>query len=113
MRQTAKKLVDAYNAGKNRGAGNSCVSTSDGVTTFSLHGNPIVRVDGTGRRVISVSFAGWPTNTTRSRINDICCGLYGGRPVSQMNFDQYVLGYGKVQANAGLWYQVYPAVEKA
>ena len=113
MRQTAQKLIDAYNAGKNRGAGNSCVSTSDGVTTFSLHGNPIVRVDGTGRRVISVSFAGWPTNTTRSRINDICCGLYGGRPISQVAIGQCVSGHGEVSAAADRWYQVYPAIEKA
>lgn len=115
MRVTARKLIDAYNAGKfPRCAGNSAVTSGDGLTLFSLHGHPIVAVsDKPGeQRVIRVSFAGWPTVTTRSRINDICYGLYGERPVSQLNFDQYVSGHGKVEANNGLWYQVWPEVSK-
>ena len=114
MRKTAQKLVNAYNAGKSCCCGNSSVSSHDGVSVFSLHGHPIVEVSEKPgeRRVIRVSFAGWPTVTTRSRINDICYGLYGSHPVSQMNFDQYVSGHGSVNPGAGLWYQVWPGVSK-
>lgn len=115
MRVTARKLIEAYEAGKfPRCAGNSAVTSGDGLTLFSLHGSPIVAVSEKPgeQRVVRVSFAGWPTVTTRSRINDICYGLYGHSPVSQREREQYVTGHGKVEPSAGLWYQVYPEVSK-
>jgi hypothetical protein len=111
MRVAARKLIDAYRAGKSKGAGNSSVSFlrmngSNRVdfVTFSLHGHPIVTVNPAGE--VHVSFAGWPTPTTRSRINDLCYGLIGKCPVSQMKFGQYVSGHGEVSAAHGAWYLV-------
>jgi len=110
MRKTAEKLVKAFKAGKSACCGNSSVAIlrmkgSDRVdfATFSLHGHPIVTVAPDGK--VSISFAGWPTVTTRSRINDICDGLIGERPVSQRAFGQYV--YEKpVTSDNGEWYAV-------
>lgn len=110
MRKTAQTLINAYRAGKSRAAGNSSVSflRPDGsdrvdLVTFTLHGHPIVTVNPAGE--VHVSFAGWPTVTTRSRINDICYGLIGDRPVSQCDFLQYC--YGKqVSSDHGYWYLV-------
>lgn len=96
MRETARKLVAAHLAGKPKTVGNSAVR--DGV--FTLHGNPIVRVEA-GR--VEVSLAGWPTVTTRSRINDILSGLRIDARVSQMAFSQYLTGHGAIESREWYW----------
>ena len=103
MRKTAEKLLKAYRAGKPAGCGNSHLTTDGRCFLFSLHGHPIVGVSGSGE--VSVSFAGWPTVTTRSRINDLCYGLVGKCPVSQRDFLQYCDGK-QVSSDHGLWYPV-------
>lgn len=109
MRKIARQLVAAYRAGKSASIGNSAVEThADGSAVFSLHGHPIVCVDttDTGAPSVRVSLAGWPTPTTRSRINDIVNLLCGTRPCYQARRVQHIAGHGDVDSRAGNWYGV-------
>ena len=78
MNVTETKLVNLWLARRSGAVGNSSVEVApDGDATFRLHGHPIVRVrtDEGGRRRVEFTFAGWPTPTTRRRINGILGGL--------------------------------------
>ena len=75
MRKIEQNMLAAIRSGKGFSSGNTCVvheaAQNDGtpVARISLHGNHIanVYVDR-----IMMTLAGWPTVTTRSRLNAIC-----------------------------------------
>ncbi len=107
MRETARKLVAAHLAGKWKTVGNSSVEINpDRSVVYRLHGNAIVDVDPQG--AVSVSLAGWPTPTTRSRVNDILEGLKVPARVGQSKGVQYLSQpwRGSVDIDANTWYPV-------
>lgn len=74
MRVTARRLIEAFRAGKSKTVGNSSVEINpDHSVVFRLHGNAILDISPEGE--VSISLAGWPTPTTRSRVNDLLTGL--------------------------------------
>ena len=78
MTRIERILLDGWLARRTCVAGNSSVEVQlDGDGVFRLHGHPIVRVrtDEGGERRVEFTFAGWPTPTTRRRINGILGGL--------------------------------------
>ena len=83
MNVTETKLVNLWLARRSGAVGNSSVEVApDGDATFRLHGHPIVRVrTEDGARMVEFTFAGWPTPTTRRRINGILGGLGLPHPV--------------------------------
>lgn len=92
MKKIAQDLVCAFHEGRTAHVGNSSVTVNDpvadpGVATFRLHGHMIVTAHPDG--AVRVSLAGWPTPTTRSRINDICLALTGKRAVWQQKHEQW------------------------
>lgn len=70
MTLIADKIVEALKRGKSRVVGNT---RTDGRDVW-LHGNLILWTNGRGVPV-AASLAGWPTITTRSRLNDLLAGL--------------------------------------
>ena len=105
MRVTAQKLVAAHLAGKSKTVGNSSVEVNhDGSVVYRLHGNAIVDIGPQGR--VEVSLAGWPTPTTRSRVNDILSGLGLEHRVGQEKHRQYLYHRGLVltDIDARSWY---------
>lgn len=89
MRKVTKDTASAFLAGTNRTSGNT---TTDG-TVLLLHGNRIAERMPDGS--IMATLAGWPTVTTRERLNGLCelmglgrlfwqhkyCQFYGNRPI--------------------------------
>lgn len=78
MTRIERILLAGWLARRTRVAGNSSVEVEpNGDAVFRLHGHPIVRVrtDEEGTRRVEFTFAGWPTPTTRRRINGILGGL--------------------------------------
>lgn len=89
MRVTARRLVEAFRAGKSRTVGNSSVEMNpDHSVIFRLHGNAILDISPEGE--VSASLAGWPTPTTRSRVNDLLDGLKIPARVGQSKGTQYL-----------------------
>ena len=88
MRKITEKTVSAFLSGESCTVGNT---TTDG-TVLLLHGNRIAERMPDGS--IMATLAGWPTVTTRERLNGLCrkldlCGFsqskhvqyYGSKPI--------------------------------
>ena len=65
MNKLEKNMLAAVNGGYNWKSGNTEVRVNDGVTIVLLHGNEIYR-----KTLVTTTYsdAGWPTNTTASRL---------------------------------------------
>ncbi|MDE3244468.1 MAG: hypothetical protein KGN80_00160 [Acidobacteriota bacterium] len=85
MRQVARVIAEAFKAGRCASCGNT---RTDGYVVY-LHGNPIVRRIG---KKTQISLAGYPTATTRSRINDTMCVLGIEFHLFQAHGEQWISG---------------------
>ena len=86
MRQETQKIARAFYNGQ---AASAARTTTDGNTVW-LHGNKIAWRTEAGD--IGFTLAGWPTVTTRERINGILKTFgYGYWGVSQCKGDQYLM----------------------
>ena len=92
MRKISKQIAQAFNEGKTKSLGNTY---TDGKSVY-LHGNKIAwRSSGNG---LELTLAGWPTATTRERLNAILytegfnvnSGESYGFYFKQQNFNQYL-----------------------
>lgn len=83
MKNVTKAVVTAFIAGKARAIG----STSTDGTVLLLHGNRIAWKNPNG--AIKATLAGWPTVTTRERLNGLCVALGLGHLFSQRDFVQH------------------------
>lgn len=81
MRKAGKYIGQAFREGKSASMGNT---STDG-EYVTLHGNRIVKREylEDGSSFVYISLAGWPTSTTRSRINDILSVLGSNWRVGQ------------------------------
>lgn len=100
-RMVTDAIAEAFKAGKKRRIANT---STDGQTVW-LHNNPIVRKAADGS--VEVSLAGWPTATTRERINGILSALGLDGRVSQRGGAQMLNG----KPWDGEWTSVGPAVD--
>lgn len=82
MRKVTRDMCKAFIAGKRRANGNT--HTDNG--GLFLHYNLIARIDEDGYHL---TMAGWPTVTTRERLNGLCELLGLGRPFHQKRGVQY------------------------
>ncbi len=85
MRKITKEAVSAFLERKPFRKSNMSVEESGGQYKLKLHGNTIASIDELG--VLSVSNAGWASNTTKERLN----GIPGVR-VNQKNWTWYLNG---------------------
>ena len=85
MRKITSEAVDKFLSKTPFRKSNMSVEEIGGVYKLKLHGNTIATIDELG--VLSVSNAGWTTNTTKERLN----GIPGVR-VHQKNWNWYLNG---------------------
>ena len=85
MRKITKEAVDKFLSKETFRKSNMSVEESYGVYKLKLHGNTIATIDELG--VLSVSNAGWTSNTTKERLNGI-----PGVSVNQKNWNWYLNG---------------------
>lgn len=83
MRKESEKIALAFYERKPATAKRTA---TDG-ETVTLHDNKIAWRNADGS--LSLSLAGWPTSTTRERLNAICEVFGYGRPFYQMGGQQY------------------------
>lgn len=71
MRKVTQNAVNSFlNAQKFR-EGSTTVEVLDNVTILKLHDNPIAYKYNDPQRTLSITNAGWQTNTTKERLNAI------------------------------------------
>ena len=85
MRKITKESVNAFLTGKTFNKSNMSVVKDGETFRLKLHGNTIAVIDELG--VLSVTNAGWASNTTKERLN----GIPGVR-VHQRNWNWYLNG---------------------
>jgi len=85
MRKITSEAVDKFLSKTPFRKSNMSVEEIGGVYKLKLHGNTIATIDELG--VLSVSNAGWATNTTKERLN----GIPGVR-VHQKNWNWFLNG---------------------
>ena len=85
MRKITKEAVSKFLNKEPFSKSNMRVEKSSGLWKLKLHGNTIATIDELG--VLSVSNAGWASNTTKERLN----GIPGVR-VNQKNWNWYLNG---------------------
>ena len=85
MRKITKEAVSAFLERKPFRKSNMSVEEIGGEWRLKLHGNSIANIDEIG--VLSISNAGWASNTTKERLN----GIPGVR-VHQRNWTWYLNG---------------------
>ena len=85
MRKITKESVRAFIEGRKFNKGNMSVEVELGYVKLQLHGNTIATIDALG--VMSVSNAGWATNTTKERLNGL-----PNVSVHQKNWNWYLNG---------------------
>ena len=88
MRKVTEQIGNALANSQEKRVGNT---VTDGNTVW-LHGNEIVRRNSSGK--FSVTMAGWPTPTTRERINGIMQVLGIDFHIFQHNYEQYAVYNG-------------------
>lgn len=102
MRTIERNMIAAINARKTWKSGNTRVEIVKGTTdkahvTVYLHNNAIagIQMDGS----VHITLAGWPTATTRSRLNAILRAFTAGCSVYQRRHSQFF-------ARAGAEYEI-------
>ena len=85
MRKITSEAVDKFLSKTPFRKSNMSVEEIGGVYKLKLHGNTIATIDELG--VLSVSNAGWATNTTKERLNGI-----PGVHIKQKNWTWYLNG---------------------
>lgn len=76
MRKVEKDMIQALMDGAPMGAKNTTVTApdSDGLQRVYLHGN-LIATYSARENALTMTMAGWPTTTTRSRLNAIACAF--------------------------------------
>ena len=69
MRKITREAVDKFLSKQEFRKSNMAVEESYGIYKLKLHGNTIATIDELG--VLSVSNAGWMSNTTKERLNGL------------------------------------------
>ena len=69
MRKITEEAISAFLAGQDFHKSNTQVVVSENETSLFLHGNKIAKLDNKG--VLSITTAGWPSPTTRERLNGL------------------------------------------
>lgn len=100
MRKVEIEVITAFLNGESRRVGNT---ETDG-RVLRLHGNVIAKQDG---REVWITMAGWPTVTTRSRVNAVCQLAGSKSRVFQHKHEQYVsMPAGEMPMDTTAWYRV-------
>lgn len=100
MRKVTSKTVKAFLNGTTASVSNT-VSSGD---ELLLHGNVIAKRHACGK--IEATLAGWPTPTTKERLNGLCELLGIGRPFHQKRGEQF---YGSQPIESNDWIVVKPS----
>jgi hypothetical protein len=96
MTQTGKKIALAFVEGRSLTIKRTSVYANP--SELWLHGSLIARTDAQG--LVWMTLAGWPTSTTRDRLNALCDAYGVPSRFTQCKFEQF---YGGLPINSHEW----------
>jgi len=91
MKKVTQKMIDAIQHRVSWGGGNTMVHADHGRTIVLLHGNRIATIDYI-TRAAHLTLAGWPTPTTRDRLNGVCRAIKVHGEFCQRGHRQFFCG---------------------
>lgn len=71
MRAITNNAINAFLNAQSFKSGNTEVEVMPNVTVLRLHNNPIAYLYNDPERTLSITNAGWATNTTKERLNGL------------------------------------------
>lgn len=71
MRKVTQNSVNAFMNAQQFREGNTTVEVKENVTILKLHNNPIAYKYNDPEKTLSITNAGWQSNTTKERLNAI------------------------------------------
>ena len=87
MRKITKEAIAAFKEGRNFNKQNMSVEVRPNVTVLKLHGNEIAYLYNDPKKTLSITNAGWESNTTKERLNAL-----PGVSIYQKNWQWYLNG---------------------
>ena len=87
MRAITKQSIDAFLNAKKFSKQNMLVEVLSNVTILKLHGNAIAYLYNDPQKTLSITNAGWQSNTTKERLNAL-----PNVSIQQKNFVWYLNG---------------------
>lgn len=108
MRKITRDACNAFIAARDWASGNTTVIAEPDRVRMYLHGNCIAEsVPGCDdeSRIVRITLAGWPTPTTRERVNGLLDALGLGARVYQRKHAQFI-GPPERELNAYEWHVV-------
>ena len=87
MRKITEESVDAFMNARKFKKSNMEIEVLPNVTVMRLHGNPIAFRYNDPERTLSITDAGWSSNTTKERLNGI-----PNVSIQQKNWEWYLNG---------------------
>ena len=87
MGKITQNATNAFYRGQNFKQGNTEIRVLPNVTVMLLHGNEIAYLYNDPERTLSITDAGWQTNTTKERLNGL-----DGVHISQTDSKWYLNG---------------------
>ena len=97
MRQITEQSIAAFLNAEEFSKQNMIVEVLPNVTILKLHNNPIAYLYNDPEKTLSITNAGWKSNTTKERLNGLINEYLGypnciGRGINQKNFVWYLDG---------------------
>ena len=95
MRQITKQSINAFLNASTFSKQNMIVEVLPNVTILKLHNNPIAYLYNDPEKTLSITNAGWQSNTTKERLNGLINEYLGypeciGRGIYQKNYIWYL-----------------------
>ena len=89
MKKITERASSAFKEGRKFYSGNTCVEINreSGERFLRLHGNLIAKYE---NDEFSISLAGWPTVTTRERLNGLLSTLESPKRIYQRKHEQFI-----------------------
>jgi hypothetical protein len=110
MRQVTEKTCNAFLAGESTRCGNTATVIDNGEILLVLHGKTIAKRTLDDNSIVWATLAGWPTVTTRDRLNGLCHKLQSGKFFQSKGEQYYTTPQGDVPIDCHDWIRIFTHV---
>jgi len=107
MRKVTEQTCSAFLSGEIARCGNTCTAITGNEIFLVLHGKTIAKRTLDDNSIVWVTLAGWPTVTTRDRLNGLCHMLGKGRFYQSKGEQYFTTPQGEVPIDCHDWIRLF------